>query len=69
MERLVNIWHSIVVGEGGDFMAEDKKKTEFLVTKEGWIVDGKKYPKEHPPKEVAQELAKAIQALLKKDLH
>lgn len=50
-------------------MAAENKKTEILATKDGWIVDGKKYPKEHPPQEVAQELAKVIQALLKKDLH
>ena len=51
------------------FMTEEKKKTGILATKDGWIVDGKKYPKEQPPQEVAQELAKVIQALLKKDLH
>ena len=50
-------------------MTEEKKKTGILATKDGWIVNGKKYPKEQPPKEVAQELAKVIQALLKKDLH
>jgi hypothetical protein len=50
-------------------MAEDKKKQEILATKDGWIVGGKKYPKEQPPPEVVQELAKAIQELLKKDLH
>ena len=50
-------------------MAEDKKKQEILATKNGWIVGGKKYPKEQPPAEAVQELAKAIQGLLKKDLH
>ena len=50
-------------------MSEQNKKQEILATKDGWVVDGKKYPKEQPPKEVAQELAKVIQALLKKDLH
>ena len=50
-------------------MAEDKKKQEILATKDGWIVGGKKYPKEQPPPEVVKELAKAIQGLLKKDLH
>jgi|GEM_PF-2382269 len=50
-------------------MAEDKKQPEIIVTKDGWMVDGKKYPKEHPPQEAAQQLAKMIQALLRKDLH
>ena len=50
-------------------MVENKKKTEIMATQDGWIVDGKKYPKEHPPKEVVEELAKVIQSLLKKDLH
>ena len=50
-------------------MVEEKKKTEILAIKDGWIVNGKKYPKEHPPQEVVQELAKVIQSLLKKDLH
>ena len=50
-------------------MSEDKKKQEILATKYVWIVGGKKYPKEQPPSEVVQELAKAIQGLLKKDLH
>ncbi len=50
-------------------MAEDKKKQEFFATKDGWIVGGKKYPKEQPPPEVVQQLAKTIQELLKKDLH
>ncbi|SFL59726.1 hypothetical protein SAMN04490355_101059 [Pelosinus propionicus DSM 13327] len=53
----------------GIFLAEDKKKQEFLVTKDSLIVGGKKYPKEQPPPEVVQDLAKAIQAMLKKDLH
>ncbi len=50
-------------------MAEDKKKQEIITTQDGWIVDGKKYPKDQPPPEVVQELAKTIQGLLKKDLH
>lgn len=50
-------------------MAEDKKKQEILATKDGWIVDGKTYPKDQPPPAVVQELAKVIQGLLKKDLH
>lgn len=50
-------------------MAEDIKKQEIIATKDGWIVGGKKYPKEQPPPEVVQELAKTIQELLRKDLH
>ena len=50
-------------------MMEGKKKSAVIGTKDGWTVNGKKYPKDAPPKEVAQELAKVIQALLKKDLH
>lgn len=50
-------------------MAEDKKKPEILAVKDGWIVNGKKYPKEKPPTEAAEELAKIIRSLLRTDLH
>lgn len=50
-------------------MTEEKKEPQIIATKDGWVVNGKTYPREQPPPEVAQELAKAIRALLKKDLH
>jgi len=49
-------------------MKDDKRKSEVVVTKDGWIVGGKKYSREQPPLQVAQKLAKIIKELLKKDL-
>ena len=50
-------------------MKEDHKKPVFVAVKDGWLVNGKKYPKEKPPEEAAQELAKLIRSLLRDDLH
>lgn len=50
-------------------MTADKKNPKIVATKDDWILNGKRYPKEKPSPEVVQELAKVIQGLLKKDLH
>lgn len=55
--------------EGGGYMTDDKKKSETIMTKDGWLVGGRKYPKEQPPIQAAKKIAKVIQELLKKDLH